>query len=135
MKKNKPRVIVLDDNEYFRAMVAAVLGYDYDVVMGYNGIEGLKLCAKNIPDLVITDIAMPEMDGARFIKELKRRKETAKVPIIILTATHFNTNPSRQFEKDPRVKAILKKPFETDALTKAVREIVPVAGGASPPKK
>lgn len=131
MAEKKPRIVILDDNEHFRAMVAAVLGYDYDVVLGNNGVEGLKLCAEKVPALVITDIGMPEMDGARFIKELKRRKETAKVPIIILTATHFTTNPSRQFEKDPRVQAIIKKPFETEALAKAVHSIVPLPGGAS----
>lgn len=135
MAKEKPRVIVLDDSEHFRAMVGAVLDYDYDVVLGHNGVEGLKLCAEKIPALVITDVGMPEMDGARFIKELKRRKETMKVPIIILTATHFTTNPSRQFEKDPRVQAIMKKPFETEALLKLVHSVVPVPGAGPAPAK
>ena len=119
-----PRVVILDDSEGFATMVAAVLSAENEVVTGQDGVEGLRLCLEAPTDLLITDIGMPRMDGVNLLRELKRYPQTKTIPVIVLTASHFNTVPRAKFEKDPQVVAILHKPCHLTELANKVRSVV-----------
>lgn len=102
-------------------MVATALSDHYDVVTASDGRECLEQCRQGNVSVVITDIGMPGMDGLRLLREMKKGRQTAAIPVIILTASHFNTLSRSQFMLDPQVRVILQKPCPIVELTAAVR--------------
>ncbi|EFK07806.1 response regulator receiver domain protein, partial [delta proteobacterium NaphS2] len=81
------KILVVDDNLVVLKLLRHLLeSQDYLVITAQNGVEALKLASTEDPDMVVTDYVMPEMDGVALIKELKRRKETRNIPIMMLTA-------------------------------------------------
>ncbi len=81
------RVLIVDDNEFQISVLKSYLkNVKYMISTALNGIEALKLAKDNIFDLILLDIAMPEMDGFEVCKQMKKMAETKDVPIIFLTA-------------------------------------------------
>ena len=84
MADPQKKILVIDDEDDIRSLLAARLTRaDYDVVVAANGLEGLRLFYSDRPDLVVLDIAMPEMDGWQV---LERLREVSNVPVLMLTA-------------------------------------------------
>lgn len=80
-------LVIVEDNDDLREMLACFLQtHGFTVVMAEDGEAGLRIIRQQPPDLVITDIAMPNMDGLSMIRELRRRPETSRVPVLVLTA-------------------------------------------------
>lgn len=79
-------ILVVEDNEELREFVGRILGGEYRVITACNGEEGLRLGRQQWPDLVITDIMMPKMDGFEMIRHFKEDPDLYTVPIIALTA-------------------------------------------------
>ncbi len=85
----KPRVLVVDDNEDILNNLKVLLEFnDFDVIAASNGKVALKLLERqeNMPDVILSDIMMPEMDGYDFFKELSREPATCHIPFVFLTA-------------------------------------------------
>jgi len=81
------KILVVDDNLVVLKLLRHLLeSQDYLVITAQNGVEALKLASTEGPDMIVTDYVMPEMDGVALIKELKRRKESRNIPIMMLTA-------------------------------------------------
>ncbi|MFS4416481.1 response regulator [Maribacter sp. 2307ULW6-5] len=79
-------ILVVDDKETLSALVAQFLGRSYTVHTQANGLRALGwLQQGNLPDLIITDLEMPEMDGFEFIKQLKASGIFADIPVIVLS--------------------------------------------------
>lgn len=121
---HKPRIVVVDDNENFANMVAAALSAENDVAVAYDGKQGLDQCLSRPADIMIADVGMPNMDGVAMLREMKKYPQIAAMPVIILTATHFNTVPRRKFEHDPQVRAIIQKPCRLNDLSALVQSIL-----------
>ena len=81
-----PRVLVVDDNAEIRAFVRQHLEPSYRVLEARDGAAGLALTRRHLPDLVLSDVMMPGMDGFAFCRALKTDPETSFVPVILLTA-------------------------------------------------
>ena len=81
-----PLVLVVEDDEDIRDFIIQGLGTSYRVEHAENGKLGLNIAKKHIPDLIITDLMMPVMDGIELCKNLKTSVETSHIPIIMLTA-------------------------------------------------
>ncbi|SIS76319.1 hybrid sensor histidine kinase/response regulator transcription factor [Belliella pelovolcani] len=79
-------VLVADDNEDIRAYLKELLKEDYHILESEDGAQALKLIHQEIPDLVISDVMMPNMDGITLCQELKSQISTSHIPIILLTA-------------------------------------------------
>ena len=79
-------ILLVEDSADFREYMKGALESFYTVVTAENGEEGIRKANKIIPDLIISDIMMPEIDGYRLCRALKSRRETAHIPIILLTA-------------------------------------------------
>lgn len=79
-------LLIVEDNDELREFLFNHLQINYEVSEAKDGLEALKCIAKNLPNIIITDIAMPNMDGYDLVKSLKSAPETAHVPIIMLTA-------------------------------------------------
>lgn len=84
--QGRSRVLLADDNADMREYVRRLLDAQYDVMAVSNGEEALAAAAADLPDLVLTDIMMPRLDGFGLLKALRRRPETKTVPVILLSA-------------------------------------------------
>lgn len=82
----RPRIVLADDNADMRDYVQRLLGEQYEVEAVRDGIEALRAVRARRPDLVLTDIMMPEMDGVALLRELRADEELKTVPVILLSA-------------------------------------------------
>ncbi|AIZ43593.1 hypothetical protein M666_19800 [Cellulophaga baltica 18] len=81
-----PILLLVEDNKELRVHLKNDLIANYEVKEAVNGEEGLKMVKKYYPDIIISDVMMPKMDGFEMCKALKREFETCHIPIILLTA-------------------------------------------------
>ena len=86
------KVLVIEDHENSARLMQRILSVNYDVHLATNGREGLEIAMNILPDLIITDLMMPEVDGFTVIERLKQDKRFADVPIIVLTAKELTAN-------------------------------------------
>ena len=83
---SKPVILLVDDNADLREYVAGLLGWRFEVIAAENGLVALQTAARLIPDLVLTDVMMPEMDGFALVDALRKNPATRKIPVIMLSA-------------------------------------------------
>ena len=82
----KGRILLVDDNADMRDYVRRILSGEHDVVTASNGLEALAITHANAPDLVLSDVMMPGLDGFGLLKALRERPETQTIPLILLSA-------------------------------------------------
>lgn len=82
----KETVLLVDDNEDIRKYLRSLLKDDYKIIEADNGVSGLAIAKNEQPDIIVSDIMMPEMDGITFCHEIKSQIVTSHIPIILLTA-------------------------------------------------
>lgn len=105
-------ILIVDDRAINREYLCTLLKHaGHSVYEAENGDEALTAIKKQTPDLVITDILMPVMNGYDFVKELKQDKHYSKIPVIFHTAT-YRSQDARQMARELDVKFILSKPSE-----------------------
>lgn len=85
----KRRILVVDDNRMNLLIAKRLLSASYDIDISSSGMEALTYLETTIPDLILLDVMMPEMDGLEVIKKLKQHDVYAKIPVIFLTADEF----------------------------------------------
>jgi len=82
----RPRVLVVDDNADMRDYVASLLAHDYDVAAARDGAAALALVRETAPDLVLTDVMMPELDGFGLLAAMRADADTSHIPVVMLSA-------------------------------------------------
>src|SRR6476660_3323037 len=82
----QPHIVVIDDSEAILAFTRAVLSQNYAVSTATNGREGLDLCKRLRPNLVLLDLSMPEMDGEAVLAQMKANSELDQIPVIIISS-------------------------------------------------
>jgi DNA-binding response OmpR family regulator len=127
-----PRILVCDDEPHILHAVSIKLrAAGYEVLQAADGSEAIRAVQLVVPDFVITDYQMPEVDGFELCQYLRSRPATAQVPIIMLTARALEMdefNSQQQFG----LSAIMMKPFSPRALVEAVSQRL--AGAARRPE-
>ncbi len=89
----RQKVLLVEDDDGVRAVLSMLLQRDmYDVVEAHNGQEALECVYKESPSIILCDLMMPVMDGRDFLIKLKRNKQTAHIPVIMLTAADDESN-------------------------------------------
>jgi DNA-binding NarL/FixJ family response regulator len=117
------RLLVVDDEpNLLRAVAACLKAEDYEVSTARSGYEALMHLAQSVPDLIISDIRMPGMDGYKLARQLRASQRTALVPIVFLTAKDETADRIEGFRAG--IDAYLTKPFEPDELIAVVRGIL-----------
>ncbi len=115
-------ILVVEDNFDLRNFICEQLEDDYSVIEAVDGEKGLKLAEDIIPDLVISDIMMPNKDGYQLCKELKSNIKTNHIPVVLLTAKASVENKIEGL--DMGADDYLIKPFNTDELRTRVRNLI-----------
>lgn len=117
------RLLVVDDDPGLLLAVSETLRAEgYDVKTARRGAEALIIVAQTLPDLIISDIRMPGMDGYQLVRNLRSNARTRLVPIVFLTAKDEITDRIQGFRTG--VDAYLTKPFEPEELVAIVRAIL-----------
>ena len=83
---SKPSVLIIDDNEDIRSYVHTLLHTDYTVIEAADGSEGIRKAMKYVPDLIISDVMMPGIDGIKLCQLIKRNLQTCHIPVLLLSA-------------------------------------------------
>lgn len=91
-KEDKPILLIIDDEADIRKFIASIFEDEYSVKEASNGETGIELAIKLIPDLIISDVMMPILDGIAVCNTLKKNSITSHIPIILLTAKAGDTN-------------------------------------------
>ncbi len=109
--KRKHRVLVVDDDPVIRELIRETLNHDsFHVLEACNGVEGMRICAEQKPDLVILDIMMPGKDGLEVLRKLREDTFTSHIPIILLTARGMVEDKVRGLETG--ADDYITKPFD-----------------------
>ena len=85
---NRPKLLCVDDRPINIQILYQIFGADHEMFMATDGRQALELCNTLMPDLILLDVLMPEMDGYEVCRELKKNPLTANIPVIFVTAQH-----------------------------------------------
>lgn len=119
----KKRILLLDDKETIAKVISIYLSSDYEFVYFNNAIKGIQwLQQGNIPDLIISDIRMPEMMGDEFLHYVKNNELFKSIPVIMLSSEESTTERIRLLEEGA-VDYILK-PFNPMELKIRIKKII-----------
>ena len=119
---DKPEVLIIDDNIDIRTYLRSVLSEKYNVSEAADGKAGLELARKIVPDIVLSDIMMPVMDGLAFCRQLKTDKAISHIPVILLTARSLDEQRAEGYEHG--ADAYLSKPFSLRLLLSRIDNLI-----------
>ena len=119
---DKPEVLIIDDNIDIRTYLRSVLSEKYHVSEAADGKVGLELARKIVPDIVLSDIMMPVMDGLAFCQQLKTDKAISHIPVILLTARSLDEQRAEGYEHG--ADAYLSKPFSLRLLLSRIDNLI-----------
>lgn len=120
-----PRILIVDDNPDVRRLIRRILQSqgEYKLYEATNGLEAIEMARRELPNLIILDLMMPEMDGFAVLNELKKSPETAEIPVIVVTAKELTPN-----EKDRlrgHIQTLMQKgDFMSDEFMDEVRALL-----------
>jgi DNA-binding response OmpR family regulator len=115
----KKILIVDDERDIVKALMIRLQHNGYDVVVAFDGAQGIFVAHKESPDLIILDIRMPAGDGFSVAEKLKQSSLTEQIPIIFLTGSPERNAEERAMELGARF--YIKKPYDPEELLEAVR--------------
>ena len=119
---SKPSVLIVEDNDDLRKFIKDNVGSQYSVLEAENGKTGLDKALELIPDLIISDVKMPEMDGIELCKKIKTDEKTSHIPFILLTARSTLGNKLEGLETG--ADDYITKPFQISELQVRVNNLI-----------
>jgi signal transduction histidine kinase len=121
-KGHAPTVLVVEDNPDMIRFLVALLAHDFHVISARNGVQGLRLAVERQPDIIISDVMMPEMDGFEMARRLRESTPHRDIPLIFLTAR--GSPEDRLAGHVQGADTYLPKPFRGEELLAAVDALV-----------
>jgi len=121
-QNDKPLILFVEDSEDVRKYIYDLLKSDYNILLAESGEAGIDVTQNNLPDLIISDVMMPGMDGFEFCKKLKTDWKTSHIPVILLTAkvTHQSKLEGLELGADDYI----AKPFDYKELSIRIKNLI-----------
>lgn len=121
-ENSKPTLLIVEDNPDVQTYLGKELGKEYSLIQEYDGKRGLAAAIQYIPDIIVSDIMMPEMEGTEFCKELKSNENTSHIPLIFLTAKASDADQIEGYNLG--AEAYVMKPFNVDILSAQIKSVL-----------
>ena len=119
---DKSIMLVIDDNADIRTYLRQVFSDTYTVITAENGATGLRKAFISVPDIILTDLSMPDIDGLEVCRKLKTETATSHIPVLMLTARSMDEQQIEGFEHG--ADAYVSKPFKADILKAQVASLI-----------
>ncbi|MEL1255176.1 two-component regulator propeller domain-containing protein [Flavobacterium sp. DGU38] len=119
---SKPSLLIVEDNPDVQLYLGKELSKDYFLIQEYDGKKGLEAAIKHIPDIIVSDIMMPEMEGTDFCRELKSNENTSHIPLIFLTAKGSDIDQIEGYNLG--AEAYVMKPFNVEVLNAQIKSVL-----------
>lgn len=120
--EKETRILIVEDNDDLRQFLYHALGSDFEITMAEDGLKAWELISQSMPDMVVSDVMMPNMDGFELCRKIKSTYETSHIPIILLTALTEKTDELHGLGLG--ADDYLSKPFDTALLVQRIKSIV-----------
>ena len=117
-----PTVLVVDDNPDLRVYLRSILQTDYRILDAADGQQGMAVAKEEVPDLILSDVMMPVMNGLDFCKQLKADEVTSHIPVILVTARAMNQHQVEGYQSG--ADAYLTKPFVAEVLKARIANLL-----------
>ncbi|TLX73498.1 response regulator [Labilibacter sediminis] len=122
LERNKPLVLIVEDNLDMQSFIASVLKNDYSLEFAGNGFEGIDKCDRLAPDLVVSDVMMPEMGGFEMVAKLKTDVRISHIPIVLLTALSSAKHQVKGMEAGADL--YIPKPFDPEYFKISIGNLI-----------
>jgi DNA-binding response OmpR family regulator len=119
---NKPKILVVDDEPLNLELMEGVFSMDYDVIKASNGIGASILVEKTLPDLIILDVMMPNMNGYAFCRQIKTDIKTRTIPVLMITSLREEKDKLNAIESG--ADDFLSKPVDINKLRLRVKSLL-----------
>ena len=117
-----PTLLIVDDNADIRTLLKTILQPYYQLLEATDGQEGLRVAHEQVPDLIVSDVMMPVMNGLEFCQQIKTDFVTSHIPVILLTARALNKHQIEGYESG--ADAYITKPFQADLLLARISNLL-----------
>ena len=121
-KTKDKTLLIIDDNSELRSYLNNELNISYNILLAENGKIGFELANKHIPDIIITDVMMPVMDGIELCKMIKNDLRTSHIPIMMITAKGMEIDKIKGIDSGADV--YLQKPFNMNVLKSHLKQLI-----------
>jgi CheY-like chemotaxis protein len=121
---NQPKVLVVDDSILIRKMISSILAHQFEVLEAKNGFEGLDMARQALPDLILLDFVMPDLDGYETLQALRQESQLSQIPVIMMSGVKeevINRIPEPFETLD-----FLEKPFAAEVLIERIYNRLPL---------
>lgn len=119
---SKISILIIDDNADIRSYVHELLHNEYTIIEAADGSEGIRKAMKYVPDLIISDVMMPGIDGVECCRRLKSELQTCHIPVILLTACSLDEQRIQGY--DGGADSYISKPFSSQLLLARIRNLI-----------
>ena len=119
---DRPTVLVIDDNADIRNYVKTLLAEEYHVLDAPEAATGIRLAMKYVPDVIVSDVMMPGMDGVECCRRLKTELQTCHIPVILLTACSLDEQRIQGYNGG--ADSYISKPFNSQLLLSRIRNLI-----------
>ncbi|MGH8188641.1 MAG: response regulator, partial [Steroidobacteraceae bacterium] len=127
------KILVAEDDPEARGLLKLLLsGGEYELIEAADGMEALERARAELPDLVITDIVMPRMDGYELVRRLRQDDSTARTPVIFCSAS-YHEREVREMARSLGVQSTLAKPYDITVVRAMVDAALAARAGTQPP--
>ena len=119
---DRKKLLIVEDNQDFRHFLKEQLSETYQVIDAPDGEEGEKLAVEQNPDLIISDIMMPKVDGLELCRRIKHNVQTSHIPVILLTARSGDEAKISGYAVG--ADSYISKPFSFDVLLARIKQLI-----------